>query len=163
VIIVDLEEINLKELEVEKDLKIVYMGTPDFSATVLDGLAQNYKIRAVVSQPDRPIGRNGEVKPTAVKQMADKHTILVIQPERLKEQYDEVIAFQPDLIITCAYGQMIPDELLYFPRLGCINVHASLLPKLRGGAPIHRAIIEGHSKTGVTIMYMVSKMDAGIR
>lgn len=155
------EEINLKDLNVEKDLRIVYMGTPEFSATVLEGLLANYKVRAVVSQPDRPIGRNGEVKPTAVKQVAMDHTILVIQPEKLKEQYADVIAFAPDLIITCAYGQMIPDELLFFPRLGCINVHASLLPKLRGGAPIHRAIIEGHSKTGVTIMYMVSKMDAG--
>lgn len=155
------EEINLKDLNVEKDLKIVYMGTPEFSATVLEGLLANYKVRAVVSQPDRPIGRSGEVKPTAVKQVAMDHTILVIQPEKLKEQYEDVIAFAPDLIITCAYGQMIPDELLFFPRLGCINVHASLLPKLRGGAPIHRAIIEGHSKTGVTIMYMVSKMDAG--
>lgn len=152
---------NLEELNVEKELKIVYMGTPEFSATVLEGLIANYKVRAVVSQPDRPVGRNGEVKATAVKEMATKHTILTIQPEKLKQQYEEVITFQPDLIITCAYGQLIPDELLLFPRLGCINVHASLLPKLRGGAPIHRAIIEGHSKTGITIMYMSSKMDAG--
>lgn len=152
---------NLEDLNVEKSLKIVYMGTPDFSATVLEELLTKYKVRAVISQPDRPIGRNGEVRPTAVKKVANDHTILVIQPEKLSNSCEEVLAFEPDLIITCAYGQLVPDEILNYPRLGCINVHASLLPKLRGGAPIHRCIIEGHSKTGVTIMYMSSKLDAG--
>lgn len=152
---------NLENVNVEKDLKIVYMGTPEFSAIVLEGLLSKYKVRAVVSQPDRPVGRNGEVKFTPVKEVADKHTILVIQPEKIKNRYEEVLAFQPDLIITCAYGQIIPDEILKAPRLGCINVHASLLPKLRGGAPIHRAILNGYTKTGITIMYMSSQMDAG--
>lgn len=157
----NLEEINVDRINDLKDLKIVYMGTPEFSATVLEGLLTKYKVRAIVSQPDRPVGRNGEVKPTPIKEVGINHVILVVQPEKLRNNIEEIIAFEPDLIITCAYGQIVPDEILAFPRLGCINVHASLLPKLRGGAPIHRAIIEGHSKTGITIMYMSSKMDAG--
>ncbi|MBE6144145.1 MAG: methionyl-tRNA formyltransferase [Firmicutes bacterium] len=152
---------NLEELNVEKKLKIVYMGTPDFSAVVLKGLLEKYEVRAIVSQPDRPSGRKGEISPTPVKKVGIDNTILVIQPEKIKEQYDEILAFEPDLIITCAYGQILPRELLIAPRLGCINVHASLLPKLRGGAPIHHAIIDGHTKTGITIMYMSSGMDEG--
>lgn len=152
---------NLENVNVSKELKIIYMGTPDFSATVLEGLLSQYKVRAIVSQPDRPVGRNGEVRFTAVKEVANKHTILVLQPEKIKDNYEEILVFQPDLIITCAYGQIVPNEILKAPRLGCINVHASLLPKLRGGAPIHRAILNGYSKTGITIMYMSSKMDAG--
>lgn len=160
-IINDEEELDLQKINVKPDIKIVYMGTPDFSATVLEGLLTKYNVRAVVSQPDRPVGRSGEVKPTAVKEVANNHTILTLQPEKIRNDYADILAFNPDLIITCAYGQIIPDELLNAPRLGCINVHASLLPKLRGGAPIHRCILEGHSKTGITIMYMSSKMDAG--
>lgn len=152
---------KLEELNVEKKLKIVYMGTPDFSAVVLKGLLKKYEVRAIVSQPDRKVGRHGEIIPTPVKKVGLDHTILVIQPENIKEQYDEVLAFNPDLVITCAYGQILPRELLMVPRLGCINVHASLLPKLRGGAPIHHAIIDGHSKTGITIMYMSTGMDEG--
>lgn len=152
---------NLEDLSVEKRLKIVYMGTPDFSATVLKGLLKKYEVRAIVSQPDRKSGRHGEVLPTPVKKVGLDKTILVIQPENIKEQYQEVLAFNPDLIITCAYGQILPKELLSVPRLGCINVHASLLPKLRGGAPIHHAIIDGHAKTGITIMYMSTGMDEG--
>ena len=155
------EDINLDNVNVKKELTIVYMGTPDFSATVLEGLLSKYKVRVVVSQPDRPVGRNGEVRPTPVKEVANNHTILTLQPEKIRTDYQSILEFEPDLIITCAYGQIIPDELLNAPRLGCINVHASLLPKLRGGAPIHRCILEGHSKTGITIMYMSSKMDAG--
>lgn len=152
---------NLEELNVEKKLKIVYMGTPDFSAVVLKGLLKKYDVRAIVSQPDRKSGRDGKIMPTPVKKVGLDHTILVIQPENIKEQYDEVLAFNPDLIITCAYGQILPKELLTAPRLGCINVHASLLPKLRGGAPIHHAIMDGHTKTGITIMYMSTGMDEG--
>ena len=152
---------NLEELNVEKKLKIIYMGTPEFSATVLEGLLEKYEIRAIVSQPDRPTGRHSEPVSCPVKKVGNEHTILVIQPQNIKEQYQEVLAFNPDLIITCAYGQILPREILNAPRLGCINVHASLLPKLRGGAPIHHAIIDGHSKTGITIMYMSSGMDEG--
>lgn len=152
---------NLEDVSVEKELKIVYMGTPEFSATVLEKVLTKYKVRAVVTQPDRPVGRDGEIRMSAVKEVANKHTILVLQPESIKKEYQDILAFEPDLIITCAYGQMIPKELLDYPRLGCVNVHASLLPRLRGGAPIQRAIMEGHSKTGITIMYMDEKMDSG--
>lgn len=152
---------NLENLSIEKKLKIVYMGTPEFSATVLKGLIENYDVRAIVTQPDRPVGRQGVVMPTPVKQVGNDNVILVLQPENIKEEYNEILALEPDLIITCAYGQIIPKEILNAPRLGCINVHASLLPKLRGGAPIHHAIIDGHSKTGITIMYMSVGMDDG--
>lgn len=152
---------NLEDIQVEKELKIVFMGTPDFSVPVLEGLLEHYKIRAVVTQPDHPCGRHGEVRPSPIKEVAQKHTLLVLQPEKIRENYQEIIDLEPDLIITCAYGQIIPEALLNAPKLGCINVHASLLPKLRGGAPIHRAIIEGYRKTGITIMYMNAKMDEG--
>lgn len=152
---------NLEDINVKKELKIVYMGTPEFSRTVLEGLIKNYNVRAVVTQPDKPVGRNGELKMSPVKECANEHTILVLQPVSIKKQYEEVLAFQPDMIITCAYGQFIPKELLEIPKYGCINVHASLLPKLRGGAPIQRAILDGYSKTGITIMYMDERMDAG--
>lgn len=155
------DNFNLDELEVEKELKIVYMGTPEFSATVLKGLLENYKIRAVVTQPDRKVGREGRVVFSKVKQVAMEHTILVLQPERLRKDVEQIMELRPDLIITCAYGQILPKGLLQLPRLGCINVHASLLPKLRGGAPIHRAILNGDTKTGITIMYMNEHMDEG--
>lgn len=151
---------DLSDVSIDKDLKIVFMGTPQFSVPVLEGLIQNYKIRAVVTQPDRAKGKEGIVAPP-VKKLAEDNTILVLQPENIREQYQEILDLEPDLIITCAYGQIIPKELLDYPKLGCINVHASLLPKLRGGAPIHRAIMNGYSKTGITIMYMNEKMDDG--
>ena len=139
------------------------MGTPDFSVNVLQGLIDNYKddIVGVVSQPDRKVGRHQELKNTPVKDLALKYNILVLQPTNIKEEYDKVLELNPDIIITCAYGQIIPKIILDYPKYGCINVHASLLPKLRGGAPIHHALIDGYDKTGITIMYMDSKMDAG--
>ena len=151
---------DYSNINVEKELEIVFMGTPEFAVPVLQGLIDNYKIRAVVTQPDRP-GNHGQINVSPIKKLASEHAILVLQPEHIKEEYQEIINLNPDLIITCAYGQIIPRQLLEAPRLGCINVHASLLPKLRGGAPIHKAIIEGHSKTGITIMYMNTKMDEG--
>lgn len=152
---------NLEDLNVEKELKIIYMGTPEFSATVLEGLLKEYKIRAIVTQPDRPSGREDKVKYSPVKEVAIKNAILTLQPEKIKDAVDEILLLEPDLIITCAYGQILPKQLLDYPKLGCINVHASLLPKLRGGAPIHRAIINGYKETGITIMYMDEKMDEG--
>lgn len=152
---------NLEDIHVEKELNIVFMGTPDFSVPVLEGLLNKYKVRAIVTQPDRMVGRSGELKSPPVKELALKHSILVLQPERIKDSIDEILELKADLIITCAYGQILPREILKAPRLGCINVHASLLPRLRGGAPIHRAIIEGYKKTGITIMYMSSGMDEG--
>lgn len=151
---------DYSNIKIEKDLVIVFMGTPEFAVPVLQGLLENYKIRAVVTQPDRP-GNHGKINISPIKKLALEHAILVLQPESIKEDYQEIINLNPDIIITCAYGQIIPRQLLEIPRLGCINVHASLLPKLRGGAPIHKAIIEGHSKTGITIMYMNNKMDEG--
>lgn len=152
---------DIEKINVEKEVKIVFMGTPEFAVPILEGLIQNYNVRAVVTQPDRPVGRNGQVRFTPVKELASKYTVLVLQPEHVKEEWRQIIELDPSLIITCAYGQLLPRELLVYPKYGCINVHASLLPKLRGGAPIHHAIIDGHSKTGVTIMHMAPKMDAG--
>ena len=152
---------NLEDINIEKELKIIFMGTPDFSANVLKGLIENYKIRAIITQPDKKIGRDKKIIYSPVKQVGIENTILVLQPTKIKEEYETLKDMEPDLIITCAYGKILPKEILDLPRLGCINVHASLLPKLRGGAPIHRAIIEGYTKTGITIMYMNEKMDEG--
>lgn len=144
-------------------MRIVFMGTPDFAVNVLDGLIKNYKdnIVGVVSQPDKRVGRHQVLTNTPVKELALKHNIEVIQPIKIREDYKGVLDLEPDIIITCAYGQIIPSEILDYPKYGCINVHASLLPKLRGGAPIHKAIIDGYSVTGVTIMYMDKAMDTG--
>lgn len=145
-----------------EDLKIVFMGTATFSQAVLEALiANNYPVKMVVTQPDRVVGRKKQIKMPEVKEVALKHDIPVFQPENIKADYQPVIDLKPDVIITAAYGQLIPQEILDVPRLGCINVHASLLPKYRGGAPVHYAILDGDDKTGVTIMYMVKKMDAG--
>lgn len=151
---------DLSNIEIKKDLQIVFMGTPEFAVPILSGLIDNYKIRAVVTQPDKK-GNHGAINISPIKKLANDNTILVLQPSNIKEDYEEIVSLRPDLIVTCAYGQILPKEILELPRLGCINVHASLLPKLRGGAPIHKAIIEGHKKTGITIMYMNSKMDEG--
>lgn len=152
---------NIEDINVEKEVKIVFMGTPDFAVPILQALIDNYNVKAIVTQPDKEVGREKILKPTPIKEVGNKNTILVLQPKKIKEEYQEIVALEPDLIVTCAYGQIIPKELLEAPRLGCINVHASLLPKLRGGAPIHRAIINGFSKTGITIMYMNEGMDTG--
>ena len=142
-------------------IKIIFMGTPDFSVPVLEGLINNYNVVGVVTQPDKIVGRNKTITPTSVKKCALEHKIKVFQPEKIKNDYNDILTLNPDIIITCAYGQIIPKEVLNYPKYGCINVHASLLPKLRGGAPIHHAIIDGYDKTGITIMYMDQKMDTG--
>ena len=122
---------DLEKLNVEKELQIVFMGTPEFAVPILQGLIDNYNVRAVVTQPDKP-GNHGKIYFSPIKQLASDNTILVLQPTNIKEQYQEIIDLNPDLIVTCAYGQIIPKVLLDCPRLGCINVHASLLPRLRG-------------------------------
>jgi methionyl-tRNA formyltransferase len=140
------------------------MGTPDFAVASLEALvAEGYNIVAVVTQPDRPVGRKQVLTAPPVKEAALRHGLPVLQPEKIKEAgaLDDVLAYQPDLIVTAAYGQILPKRLLDAPRFGCINVHASLLPKYRGGAPIHKCIVEGEKETGVTIMYMVEALDAG--
>ena len=142
--------------------RIVFMGTASFSLAVLKMLIEeDYNIVGVVTQPDRYVGRKKVLTMPDVKVEALKYDIPVIQPARIKEDYQAVADLKPDLIITAAYGQIVPQAVLDIPRLGCINVHASLLPLYRGGAPVHQAIIDGQDKTGVTIMYMVKKMDAG--
>ncbi|WP_078547222.1 methionyl-tRNA formyltransferase [Litchfieldia alkalitelluris] len=144
--------------------RIVFMGTPDFSVPVLRQLIEDgYNVVGVVTQPDRPVGRKRVLTPPPVKVEAEKHGISVLQPEKIKDpnESEKVLALKPDLIVTAAFGQILPVEVLEAPKYGCINVHASLLPELRGGAPIHYAILQGKKKTGVTIMYMVKKLDAG--
>lgn len=144
--------------------KIVFMGTPAFSAPILRMLVeQGYEVALVVTQPDRPVGRKKILTPTPVKEQALALDLPVYQPERLKdpEQAQKILDLQPDLIVTAAFGQILPTAILEAPKLGAINVHASLLPEYRGGAPIHQAIIDGKKETGVTIMYMVDRLDAG--
>jgi len=141
------------------------MGTPDFSVPILEALLENDEIEvsAVVTQPDRKVGRKQTLTPPPVKQLALEHDILVLQPEKLSgsEEMEKILEIKPDLIITAAYGQYVPTKLLNAPTYRAINVHASLLPKYRGAAPIHYAVLKGEEKTGVTIMYMEKEMDAG--
>ena len=144
-----------------KDTRIVFMGTPEFAVPILEGLIKNYNVVLVVSQKDREKDRKGNLLYTPVKNLAIENNIPVYQPESIKKEYDKILEYNPSIIITCAYGQIIPLDLLNYPKYGCINVHASLLPKLRGGAPIHRALMNGDKETGITIMYMDEKMDNG--
>ena len=144
-----------------KDIRIVFMGTPDFAVPIFKALAENYNVVAVVTQPDKKVGRKQILTPSPIKKASAEFNIPVLQPIKIKEEYEEVLKYKPDMIITCAYGQIIPKVLLDYPKYKCINVHASLLPKLRGGAPIHHAIMDGYDKTGITIMYMDTKMDTG--
>ncbi|WP_281657965.1 methionyl-tRNA formyltransferase [Halobacillus sp. Cin3] len=142
--------------------RIAFMGTPDFAVPVLDRIMkEGYEVVVAVTQPDRPKGRKRVLTPPPVKTAALNHGIPVLQPEKIKHEYEDVLAYEPDLIVTAAFGQILPEALLNVPEYGCINVHASLLPEFRGGAPIHYSILEGKQETGVTIMYMVKKLDAG--
>lgn len=141
---------------------VVFMGTPDFAVPILKQLvADAYHVVLVVTQPDRPKGRKRQLTPPPVKEEAIKQGIPVYQPEKVKDTYQEILAYDPDIIVTAAFGQILPKELLEVPKLGCINVHASVLPELRGGAPIHYSLLQGKTETGVTIMYMAEKLDAG--
>ncbi len=144
-----------------KDLKVVFMGTPSFAVPVLKTLIDNCNLVGVVTQPDKEVGRHHEKTFTPVKKVAIENNIKVFQPEKIKDNYQEILKLNPDIIVTCAYGQFIPKVILDYPKYKCINVHASLLPNLRGGAPIHHAIIDGYHETGVTIMYMDIGMDSG--
>ena len=144
-----------------KDLKVIFMGTPTFSVPILEALIENTNVILVVSQPDREKNRKGELLPTPTKMLAEKHNIEVYQPIKIRKEYEKIVNLKPDIIVTCAYGQIIPEVILNCAKYGPINVHGSLLPKLRGGAPIHHAIIDGYDKTGITIMYMDKGMDSG--
>ena len=141
------------------------MGTPDLAAHILRALLtadqDYYEVIAVVSQPDRPVGRKRVLTPTPTKAVALEYGIPVLQPEKIREIQAELTELAPDLLITAAYGQIIPEAILQIPQYKPINVHGSLLPKYRGGAPIQYAIKNGDAETGITIMYMEKKMDAG--
>lgn len=144
---------------------VIFMGTPAFSAPILQSLVDStdYKVVGVVTQPDRKVGRKHVLTPSPVKKVAVENEIKVYQPEKLSgsEELKELIELNADLIVTAAFGQFLPMSLINSVKIAAINVHASLLPKYRGGAPVHYAIMNGDSETGVTIIYMVKKMDAG--
>lgn len=142
-------------------LKVVFMGTPEFAVPIVKLLNDSYEVVGVVTQPDKMVGRKKIMTPPPVKVVSEELGLKVFQPRHIKEEYQPILDLKPDLIVTCAYGQILPEEILNYPKHGCINVHASLLPKLRGGAPIHHAIIDGYKETGITIMYMSKKMDQG--
>ena len=142
-------------------INVVYMGTPEFSVPALNVLIENTNLLLVVTQPDKPVGRKHILTPSPVKSIALSNNIEVFQPDRIRNDYQKIVNLKPDLIITCAYGQILPKELLSCAKYGAINIHASLLPKYRGSAPINWAIINGEDKTGITLMYMDEQMDTG--
>ena len=144
--------------------KIVFMGTPKFAVPVLEMLIEKYGVDLVITQPDKKVGRKKVLTAPLVKVIAEEKGIKVLQPEKISNDENvlsELKELNPDIIITAAYGQLVPETILEIPKYKCINVHGSLLPKLRGGAPIQYSILEDHGKTGITIMYMVKKLDAG--
>lgn len=142
--------------------KLLFMGTPEIAAKVLKGLIDNsYDVIAVVCQPDRKVGRKQVVTPPPTKVIATAHQIPVYQPEKLRLAAESILALDFDAIVTCAYGQIIPEIILQRANIGAVNVHGSLLPKYRGGAPIQWAIRNGDTETGITIMEMIKQMDAG--
>ncbi|WP_367333886.1 methionyl-tRNA formyltransferase [Lentilactobacillus sp.] len=143
---------------------VVFMGTPQFAVPILQGLIDHhYDILCVVTQPDRPVGRKHQIQQSPVKQAAVKNQIAVFQPEKLSgsPEMQRVIDFHPDLIVTAAYGQFLPSKMLNAVKVAAVNVHGSLLPKYRGGAPVQYAIMNGDKETGISLIYMVKKMDAG--
>ncbi len=146
-------------------MKIAFMGTPEFAVTVLEGLLNTkHEVGLVATQPDKAKNRGKKIQYTPVKEKALEHNIKVLQPEKVRgneEFLEELKDYRPDIIVVAAYGQILPKEVLELPKYGCVNVHASLLPRLRGAAPIQRAIIEGDEETGVTIMQMSEGLDTG--
>lgn len=145
-------------------MRILFMGTPDFAVPILDTLAKHHEVLAVVCQPDRPKGRGKSVIFPPVKEKALELGLDVLQPEKIRGNDDfveEITALGADVFVVVAYGQILPPRILKIPLLGCVNIHASLLPKYRGAAPMQRAILNGDKVTGVTIMYMDKGMDTG--
>lgn len=146
----------------KKDLRIVYLGTPDISAIVLEHLlSAGYNIVAVVSQEDKPVGRKQIIMPTPVKEVALKHNLPVFQPKKIRLDFNFLYEFKPDILLTMAYGQIIPHAVLEIPKIKALNLHGSLLPKYRGASPIQASLFNGDKQTGVTLMEMVDEMDAG--
>lgn len=145
-----------------KDKHVIFMGTPAIAAKVLQALIDSeVHIDLVVTQPDKKVGRKQKVVFSPVKQLALEHQLPIYQPTKIRQDHQLILETPCDLIVTCAYGQIVPDSILQHPSHKCINLHASLLPAYRGGAPIQRAIWEGKKETGMTLMYMDSQMDAG--
>lgn len=144
-----------------KDKKVVFMGTPDFAVNPLKLLIDKCNVVLVVTKPDALVGRKKILTPSPVKQAALNNNIEVFTPDSIKKDYQKIIDCKPDIIITCAYGKIIPKELIDYPKYGCVNIHASLLPKYRGAAPIQWALLNGEEYTGVTLMYMDEFMDTG--
>lgn len=144
-----------------KNIKVVFMGTPDFSIEPLKVLIEEMNVVLVVTKPDALIGRKKVLTPSPVKKLALENNVPVFTPDSIKKDFQQVINAKPDLIVTCAYGKIIPKELIDLPKYGCVNIHASLLPKYRGAAPIQWALINGDKETGITLMYMDEFMDTG--
>ena len=145
-------------------MKIIFMGTPDFAASTLEAVYKaGHEISLVVTQPDRPKGRSGSLQMSDVKRCAIEHGLSVFQPEKIRDSdaAEYLKKYECELIVVAAFGQILPVEILEFPKYGCINVHASLLPKLRGASPIQTAILEGDDVTGVTIQQMAEGLDTG--
>lgn len=146
----------------KRDYRLVFMGTPDIAAYVMQKMIDDgYHFVGLIAQSDSPVGRKGLLCKVPTKLVAEKYNIPVFQPEKIRLDYEFVKELKPDLIVTFSYGQIIPQGLLDIPRFGCLNLHGSLLPKYRGAAPIQRAIMNGEKETGITLMEMVDKMDAG--
>ena len=142
-------------------MNVIFMGTPEFSVPILDEISKKHSVTLVVTQPDSYNIKKKEYIYSPVKKWAVERSIEIFQPEKIREDYDKILNTPCDIIVTAAYGQIVPEIILNYPRLKAINVHGSLLPKYRGGAPIQRSIINGDEKTGITIMYMAKRMDAG--
>lgn len=141
--------------------KIIFIGTTEFGIPTLEKLKKNYELVLVVTQPDKPAGRDQAITPPPIKLWAEKNTIRVLQPVKIIETLDEIKNAQPDLILVCAYGQIIPKQILDVPKFGSINIHGSLLPKYRGASPIQAAILNGDKETGITLIKMDELMDHG--
>ena len=137
------------------------MGTPIFSVPILKELIKNTNVVGVVTAPDAYVGRKKILTPCPIKELALENNIPVFSPQKLRDDCDFILEINPDIIITCAYGQIVPKKVLDVPRLGCINIHASLLPKYRGASPIYSAILNGEKETGITLMYMAEGLDTG--
>jgi len=144
-------------------LRVVFMGTPDFAVPTLNALKGFTEIVAVYTQPDRPVGRGKKLTFPPIKKRALELSLNVFQPEKLTstQEVDQLKQLEPDVVVVVAYGQILKKDVLLLPKLGCVNIHSSLLPRWRGAAPIQRAILSGDKKTGITTMFMAEKLDAG--
>ncbi len=144
-----------------KKVRTMFMGTPEFAIPALESLLKISDVVCVVTKPDALVGRKKVLTPSPIKEFAIKENIPVLTPSKLKEEYHSILDYEPELIVTCAYGKIVPKIILDYPKYGCINIHASILPKYRGSAPMQWAIINGEKETGITLMYMDEKMDTG--